>query len=142
LTDATKGAVIYYTTNGAIPTASSTKYTGAIVVSQTTTIQAIAVASGYANSAVASASYTFILPAATPVLSPNGGTYAAGQSITLTDATKGAVIFYTTNGATPTAQSTKYSAAIKVSATETIQAIAVASGYANSAAASATYTIK
>jgi sugar lactone lactonase YvrE len=142
LTDATKGAVIYYTTNGATPTASSTKYTGAIVVSQTTTIQAIAVASGYSNSAVASATYTFMLPAATPVLSPNGGTYTAGQSIALTDATKGAVIYYTTNGAIPTASSTKYSAAIKVSATETIQAIAVASGYANSAAASATYTIK
>ena len=76
LTDATNGAVIYYTTNGATPTASSTRYAGAIAVSQTTTIHAIAAASGYTNSAVASATYTITLPAATPVISPKAGQYA------------------------------------------------------------------
>src|SRR5271156_2335212 len=50
-------------------------------------------------------------------------------------------IYYTTNGTTPTTSSTKYTSAITVSSTETIEAIAVASGYANSAVASATYTI-
>ena len=142
LTDATSGATIYYTTNGSTPTASSTKYTGAITVAATETIKAIAVASGYTNSAVASATYTINLTAAaTPVFSPASGTYSSAQSVTMRDGTSGATIYYTTNGATPTASSTKYTGAIKMAATETIKAIAVASGYTNSAVASATYTI-
>jgi hypothetical protein len=55
--------VIYYTTNGATPTTGSTKYSTPISVTATTTIQAIAVASGYNNSAVASATYTISAPA-------------------------------------------------------------------------------
>ena len=79
--------------------------------------------------------------AATPVFAPPAGTYSTTQSVTITDATSGATIYYTTNGSTPTTASTKYTAAISVSSTETIKAIAVATGYANSAVASATYTI-
>ena len=48
---------------------------------------------------------------------------------------------YTTHGTMPTTASTKYSGAISVTATETIKVIAVATGYLNSAVASATYTI-
>ncbi len=58
LADTTAGATIYYTTGGATPTTSSPKYTGPIAVSKTTTVRAIAVAMGYTNSAVASATYT------------------------------------------------------------------------------------
>jgi hypothetical protein len=142
ITDATKGAVIYYTTNGVTPTTSSTKYTAAITVKATETLKAIAVATGFKNSAVASALYTIDLPAAaTPVFTPKAGTYTSAQSVTITDTTKGAVIYYTTNGATPTTASTKYTAAITVKATETLKAIAVATGFKNSAVASALYTI-
>lgn len=54
----TSGAKIYYTTNGDAPTISSTLYEGAIDVSVTTTIKAIAVADGYDNSAVAEKTFT------------------------------------------------------------------------------------
>jgi N-acetylneuraminic acid mutarotase len=141
LTDSSPGAAIYYTTNGTTPTASSTLYSGAITVSSTETIEAIAVASGFSNSAVATGTYTINLPAATPVIAPAGGTYTSAQSVTITDATAGATIYYTTNGTTPTASSTVYSGAITVSSSETIEAIAVASGFSNSAVASATYNI-
>jgi hypothetical protein len=57
------------------------------------------------------------------------------------DTTPNAVIYYTTNGNTPTAGSTQYSNSITVSATETIRAIAVAPGYSNSSIGSAAFTI-
>jgi len=141
ISDATTGAAIYYTTDGSTPTTSSTKYAGAIPVSSTETINAIAVASGYSNSTVASATYTIDVPAATPSLSPPGGTYTTVQSVMISDTTPNATIYYTTDGSTPTTNSTVYNGAITVSASETINAIAVASGYSNSAVASASYLI-
>lgn len=81
--------------------------------------------------------------AATPTFLPIAGTYTSAQSVTISDATSGATIYYTTNGATPTTGSTVYSSSspIAVSSSETIEAIATASGYSNSAVASASYVI-
>jgi hypothetical protein len=78
---------------------------------------------------------------ATPAFSPGSGTYSPVQSVTISDATTGAAIYYTTNGSTPTTSSTKYSGAITVSSSETLNAIALATGDAQSAVASAAYTI-
>jgi N-acetylneuraminic acid mutarotase len=142
ISDATDGPTIYYTTDGTTPTANSTVYSGPITVSSTETLEAIATASGCLTSAVASAAYTINLPqAATPTFSVPAGTYTTVQTVTISDATAGATIYYTTNGTTPTTSSTNYTAAIPVATTETIQAIAVASGYTTSGVASATYTI-
>jgi hypothetical protein len=129
ISDATSGATIYYTTNGTTPTTSSTQYTGPITVSSTETLEAIAVATGDTNSAVASAAYTIMLPVvSTPTFSPAAGTYTSAQSVSISDATSGATIYYTTNGTTPTTSSTQYTGPITVSSTETLQAIAVATG--------------
>ena len=141
ITDATFGAIIYYTTNGTTPTTSSTQYTGPITVSTTETLEAMAVATGSTNSAVASATYTITATVATPTFSPAAGTYTSAQSVSIADATSGATIYYTTNGTTPTTSSTQYTGPLTVSATETLQAMAVATGSTNSAVASATYTI-
>jgi len=78
--------------------------------------------------------------AATPAFSPVGGSYSTAQSVTISDATSGAVIHYTTDGSTPTASSATYSSPISVSSTKTIKAIATANGFSNSPVASATYT--
>ena len=140
LSDTTAGSVIHCTTDGSIPSASSPVCT-TLTVSTTTTINAIAVASGYSNSAVASGTYTIALPTvATPTFSPAPGTYSATQTVTLSDTTQGAVVHCTTNGTTPTASSPACTT-VTVSTTTTIEAIAVASGYNNSAVASGTYTI-
>jgi len=142
INDATAGAFIFYTTNGTTPTTSSTVYSGPITVSATETLEAIAVASGYSTSTVASATYTINLPqAATPTFSPAAGTYSTAQTVTISDATAGAVIYYTTNGTTPTASSSVYSGPITVSSSETLDAIATATGYTPSAVATAAYTI-
>ena len=143
---ATEGATIYYTTNGAEPTTSATKYTGAIAVNSAMTIKAIAVKDGYyTNSAVASASFTIKARevVATPVISPAGGEVEKGASVTIACATEGATIYYTTNGAEPTTSATKYTGAIAVNSAMTIKAIAVKDGYyTNSAVASASFTVK
>jgi len=79
--------------------------------------------------------------AATPSFWPVAGTYSPTPSVTLSDATSGVAIHYTTDGSPPTVSSPSYLGPIPVATTTTIQAIAVASGYSNSAVASATYTI-
>ncbi|HOY23169.1 MAG TPA: chitobiase/beta-hexosaminidase C-terminal domain-containing protein, partial [Cellvibrio sp.] len=43
-----------------------------------------------------------------PAISPNGGTFTSAQSVSLTSATSGASIYYTTNGVEPTTSSTLY----------------------------------
>jgi hypothetical protein len=141
ISDTTAGTTIYYTTNGTTPTTSSSVYGGAITVSASETLQAIAVESGYTTSGVGSAAYTIspVLPA--PTFSPVAGTYATSQPVTINDATGGTTIYYTTNGTTPTTSSSVYGGAITVSASETLQAIAAESGYTTSAAGSAAYTI-
>jgi hypothetical protein len=78
---------------------------------------------------------------ATPTFSPGGGSFTTAQSVTISDATAGASIHFTTNGSTPTASSTLYTGPVTIASTSTLQAIAVASGLTNSAVASATYTI-
>lgn len=52
LATATSGATIYYTTNGSTPTSGSTTYSSPISVSTATTVKAIAIKSGLADSAV------------------------------------------------------------------------------------------
>jgi hypothetical protein len=144
ISDATSGAIIYYTTNGTVPTTSSTEYNGPISVSATETLQALAVAPGDTNSAVASAAYTInsSLPSAsTPTFSPAPGTYPSVQSVTISDATSDATIYYTTNGTTPTTSSTEYTGPITVRSTETLEAIAAATGDTSSGVGYAPYTI-
>jgi hypothetical protein len=141
ISDTTVGSTIYYTTNGTTPTTSSSVYSGAITVNATETLEAIAVETGYSNSAVASASYTISTVLPTPTFGVAAGTYASSQSVTIADATAGTTIYYTTNGTTPTTSSSVYSGPISVNASETLESIAVETGYTNSAVASATYTI-
>jgi len=139
ISDATPGATIYYTTNGTTPTTSSAVYSGAITVGTTQTIEAVAVAIGYAKSGVAAVTLTITLPAGTPTFSPAGGTYSTAQVVTISDIVPGATIYYTTNGSTPTTGSTVYTGPITVKASATLKAIAAIS---SSAALSTVKTVK
>ncbi|MEW2521640.1 chitobiase/beta-hexosaminidase C-terminal domain-containing protein [Actinacidiphila alni] len=78
---------------------------------------------------------------ATPSFSPAGGTFSSAQTVTISDATSGASIRYTLDGSAPTASSTLYSAPLTISSSTTVKAIGIKSGSANSAVATASYTI-
>ena len=140
---------IYYTTDGSTPTypiTGTTKlYSTSITVSNTETVKAIAVATGYLNSAVGSAAYGIGPQAATPTFNPPGATYSAVQSVAITTATTtgSPIIYYTTDGTNPATSSTaiKYTGKVTVAASETLNAIAEATGFSNSAEGSASYTI-
>ena len=80
---------------------------------------------------------------ATPTFDPAGGTYTSTQNVTISCATGGATIRYTTNGDDPTESSTLYSSAISVTKSGTVvKAKAFKDGMAASNVASTTYTIK
>ncbi|MGB9434522.1 MAG: chitobiase/beta-hexosaminidase C-terminal domain-containing protein [Candidatus Acidiferrum sp.] len=71
ITDASRGAVIYYSTDGWSPTVNSLRYRGPILIDSTTTLQAIAIAPYSMRSVVSSAQYT--ISAAPAVSSPSAG---------------------------------------------------------------------
>jgi len=79
---------------------------------------------------------------ATPVASVKAGEYKGTQKVKLTTATKGAVIYYTTDGKTPTTKSTKYTKEISISKTSTLKAIAVKGNVVSKGVLSLDYTIK
>jgi hypothetical protein len=62
LQTSTAGAAIHYTTNGSIPTQSSTLYSGAMILTNTATIKAKAFKSGYNASSEASTTFTIVPP--------------------------------------------------------------------------------
>src|SRR5438309_7793762 len=143
ISDATSGATIHYTTDGSTPTTSSPVYSSALTFNQTTTLKAMAAASGMTDSGVASATYTIQQQqVATPSFSPGGGTYTGSVTVTISDATSGATIHYTTDGSTPTTSSPVYGGALTFTQTTTLKAMAAATGMTNSAVASATYPIR
>jgi len=79
---------------------------------------------------------------ATPTANPPGGTaVASGTPVTLSCATSGVTIYYTTNGSTPTTGSTPYSSPISITTGTTLKAIAVKSGMNNSTVLTAAYTV-
>ena len=79
---------------------------------------------------------------ATPTFTPEGGTYTEAQSVTISCATEGSTICYTTDGSEPNENSAQFTAGVplNISETTTVKAKAYKSGYTESATATATYT--
>ena len=85
---ATPGASIYYTTDGTMPTSNSTVYNGAISLTSTTTIQAIAVKADMNDSAVAAVTFT---RRSSSGGGGGGGFSAPSYSVSVDDVKHGAV---------------------------------------------------
>ena len=76
----------------------------------------------------------------TPTFTPSEGTYYEPQSVSISCATDGTTICYTTDGTEPTENSSQYSVPLTISETTTLKAKAFKSGYTASTVATATYT--
>jgi hypothetical protein len=123
LTDTMPGVSFFYKTDGSVPTSASILYTGPITITSTQFLRAIAVETGYGNSAASAATYTFTAP--TLVVSPAGQDFTGSITATITDADPMATIYYTFAGNKPEATSLLYTGPITVTRSEVIQAIAV-----------------
>jgi hypothetical protein len=81
-------------------------------------------------------------PAARPKFSVQGGVYDKPVTVKIRESTRGAVVYYTTDGWTPTTASTRYTGPISISTTTTLQAIAVAPNMPRSRIAGSMYAIR
>jgi len=101
-------------------------------------MQNLADASNSANNARLCCAY-----AAKPTFSVRPGAYSGTTTVKIRDATRGAVIYYTTDGWTPTPASKRYTGPITIDSTTTLNAIAIVPGpyFGRSMVASAQYTI-
>lgn len=102
VTCATPGAVIHYTTNGGEPTQNDPSVVSGskIAIDRSMTLQARAWKGAMTPSEVRSSNYDLIV--STPVFSLGSGIYTAEKTVTVTCATPGAAIHYTTDGSDPT----------------------------------------
>ena len=78
--------------------------------------------------------------AATPSITPPGGSFSSAQTVTLASATVGASIRYTLDGSTPGTGSALYTAPLSLSSHATLKAIAFAVGKNPSTVASASFS--
>jgi hypothetical protein len=140
--DAIGGATIYYTTDGSMPTSSSAVYQAPIPTSANETITAIASANGELQSPSASVTYISTSTPAVPVFSLAPGSYIGIQALTITEAMPGTIVYYTIDGPPPTAASAVYTQPLMLSASQTVQAVAIAPGPYSSPIVTAFYTIQ
>ena len=92
---AESGTTIYYTTDGEDPTTSSDVYTTALNFTETTTLKAMAVKEGSNNSAVATATYTKVVPFAGSILEITKDDFVASYASNNGDHEKDGVTYYT-----------------------------------------------
>lgn len=92
-----------------------------------------------ANAADAANSGPYFGLTAKPKFSVKPGTYSSPAQVKITDSTYGAIIYYTTDGWTPTTSSPRYRGPITISSTTTLQAIAIAPNFQRSFIATGTY---
>ncbi len=135
ITCETEGSTIHYTVDNNEPTITSTAYSGPFSVTSPTTVKAIATHGELDPSDVAE---FVISQVATPTIQNNGS-----NAVSITTATVGATIYYTTDGTNPTTSSTMYSEPLTENISGvTIKAIAVREGMITSAVSSNAVTLQ
>ena len=134
------GAVIRYTTDGTVPTTDSQVYSSPITITAITRLVIKAFKPGLADSDAVL--YVYNVSTLAPTASHKSGTaLAIGDVVSLSSATPGAVIRYTTNNSEPTANSQIYTSPIAITASIVIKAKAFATGLYESDMVSFAYSV-
>ena len=146
LTCNTPGSSILFTTDGSDPLANPNGtaiwYEGSFQIVTSTTVKAVGVINFYPPSPTATANFNVInSPAATPDVSPLGGTFSNTVSVTLSCTTPGSTIKYTTDGSDPLTSYTAgtYYSPIMLTTSATVIAVGQAAGYTPSVLATASF---
>lgn len=79
-------------------------------------------------------------PVMSPRLSVKSGSYSSPITVKLSSRTRGTIMYYSTDGWTPTAASTRYTGPITINSTTTLQVVAVSPYGGRSLVTSAVYT--
>jgi formylglycine-generating enzyme required for sulfatase activity/membrane-bound inhibitor of C-type lysozyme len=138
LSTVTNGATVKYTMDNSDPTVASANYTTPIPVNKTATIKAKAFKNGWKSSTLCMESYNMVV--ANPVISVPGGAYLAEQTVSISCATLGATIRYTTNGSEPNSTSPQYNNPVVISGNATLKAKALKAGWTESSTVSESYS--
>jgi len=145
-----------YTVNGYVNNDSASVLTGA--PQETTTAQQGSAPGSYpitiAQGSLTAPNYAFQFKPSTltitglgtvakPSFTPAPGHYKKSSvTVTISDSTSGAAIYYTLDRSTPTTSSTPYSGPITISGSDTFKAVGALPGYTNSPVATAAYSIR
>ena len=140
-----KAAIVYYTTDGSIPTwpatGSTQSYFGPVPIASSAVLRYFSRDAAGNNEPLQSQNYVINPAALATTATPAGGLYNSPKLVTLTTGVTGAVIYYTTDGSAPSTNSAKYTAPIAINASSTtLQYFASANG-SNETAKSQTYLI-
>lgn len=144
LTSSTPDATIRYTTDGSEPTLTTgTVYTTSFQVSVTSTVKAKAFKPGWVASGAVQAAYTITGIVANPVIAPVAGQFSTPQTVTITCATAGSTIRYTTDGSDPSPTlGTVYAEPVAVAVSATIKAVAYKTDWETSQIVTSAYTLQ
>lgn len=136
-------ARIFYTTDGSDPTAESKLYESPIEVSSSQTLRAIAKIGRFKASTVSTEIYVINGAAAEPTAAVTDGSCGAPKTVTLSSATNGAVVHYTSGDGSqsdPTCASP--TGPISLTDSITIKAISCKANFSNSAVATFSYSVE
>ena len=140
----TPDATLRYRLDGGEPTATDPVVASgsSVSVEHSATLKVAGFRTGWNSSAVTSGTYWIALgTVATPLLSPAPGTFTSAQSVTISTATSGATIRYTTDGTEPNFLSPIYAGAVAVSRTTVLKARAFFTDMTGSATAGGLYVL-
>ncbi|WNG61159.1 hypothetical protein F0U59_45445 [Archangium gephyra] len=119
----------YYTTDGSTPSASSTRYSAPVALSQNTPLKFFSVDKSGNAETVQTQSFVVDTAAPTTTATPAAGTYNVAQSVTLAcddgTGTGCAATYFTTDGSEPTTSSPQYTASISIAANTTLKFFSV-----------------
>ena len=134
-------ADIYFTTDGSVPTKSSSKYDEdtPVAIQKNTTLKAVAYADGYTDSDVLTADYNVKLSLQA---SQTSGTVDYLSEVVLNADASDAIIYYTIDGSNPSKASSTYTKPIVIDKSMTVKAIAYHEDYLASDILSCDYVVR